>query len=105
MKKITALILVFVCVFSLVACSGSPVIISIRDRVEEEGFSTLTSLEFFYEDENTKYYFPVIKSQFIIVTYLNGDSEDIVTALEAGRATIADLDRFGIKYCTEPKKE
>ena len=101
MKKITALILVFVCVFSLVACSGSPVIISIR----QEDIGSEQAIEIFYEDENAKYYFPTPRSNFIIVTYLNGDSEDILTALEAGRATIADLDRFGIEYYTEPKKK
>ena len=39
-----------------------------------------------------------------MVTYNNGNSEDIVTALNAGRATIADLDEFGIEYHTEPKQ-
>jgi hypothetical protein len=39
-----------------------------------------------------------------MVVYNNGNSEDIVTALNAGRATIADLDKFGIEYHTEPKR-
>lgn len=38
-----------------------------------------------------------------MVTYNNGNSEDIVTALNAGRATIADLDQFAIEYHAEPK--
>ena len=61
-------------------------------------------LEPFYEDENAVYSFPYPISTFIIVTYLNGESEDIITALESGRATISDLDKFGIDYYTEPKK-
>lgn len=103
MKKFLAIMLVLVCIFSLVACNGRPIIISISERIPDDvGFAAV--IEFFYEDENNRYYFPYPYSKFIIVTYLNGDSEDIATALKAGRATIADLDRFDIEYKTEPKK-
>lgn len=44
------------------------------------------------------HYFNVIKSHYIVVTYNNDNSEDIVTALNAGRAIIADLDQYGIEY-------
>ena len=83
---------------------GTRFIIEIRDRTEEEELVCTEAEELFYEDETTEYYFNVIKSHYIIVTYNNGNSEDIVTALNAGRATIADLDEFGIEYHTEPKK-
>lgn len=83
---------------------GTRFIIEIRDRTEEEELVCAEAEELFYEDETTEYYFNVIKSHYIIVTYNNGNSEDIVTALNAGRATIADLDEFGIEYHTEPKK-
>lgn len=102
MKKITALVLVIICVFSLAACTGRSTIVSIRydkDNLE------MQMLERFYYDEENIYYFPTMRSMYIIVTYLNGDSEDIVTALKAGRATIADLDRFGIEYKTKPKEK
>ena len=83
---------------------GTRFIIEIRDRTEEEELDCAEAVELFYEDETTEYYFNVIKSHYIIVTYNNGNSEDIVTALNAGRATIADLDEFGIEYHTEPKQ-
>ena len=83
---------------------GKRFIIQIRDRAAEEQLPCTEAEELFYEDESAKYYFNVIKSRYIEVTYNNGNSEDIITALNAGRATIADLDEFGIEYHTEPKK-
>lgn len=83
---------------------GTRFIIEIRDRAEEEHLVCDEAEELFYEDETTEYYFNVIKSHYIIVTYNDCSSEDIVTALNAGRATIADLEKFGIEYHTESKK-
>ena len=83
---------------------GTRFIIEIRDRAKEEQLVCAEAEELFYEDETNRYYFNVIKSHYIMVTYNNGNSEDIVTALNAGRATIADLDEFGIEYHTEPKQ-
>ena len=83
---------------------GTRFIIEIRDRTEYEPLECAEATELFYEDETTYYWFNVIKSHYIMVTYNNGNSEDIVTALNAGRATIADLDEFGIEYHTEPKQ-
>lgn len=83
---------------------GKRFIIEIRDIAEEEQLDCAEAFELFYEDETNRYYFNVVKSQYIFVTYNNSNSEDIVTALNAGRATIADLDEFGIEYHTEPKK-
>ncbi|MBE6963358.1 MAG: hypothetical protein E7443_01985 [Ruminococcaceae bacterium] len=80
-------------------------IVEIRDRAKEENLPCDAAIEKFYEDETTEYYFNVIKSPYIIVTYNNGNSEDIVTALNEGRATIADLDRFSIQYWSEPKED
>lgn len=78
-------------------------VVEIRDRAKEENLPCDTALEKFYEDESNEYYFSVIKSQYVVVTYNNGSSEDITTALTAGRVVIADLDEFGIEYHTEPK--
>ena len=83
---------------------GTRFIIEIRDRAVEEQLNCAEAEELFYEDETNRYYFNVIKSHYIMVTYNNGNSEDIVTALNAGRATIADLDEFDIEYHTEPKQ-
>jgi hypothetical protein len=81
---------------------GTRFIVEIHDRAKEEQLACAEAEELFYEDETNRYYFNVIKSHYIMVTYNNGNSEDIVTALNAGRATIADLDEFGIEYHTEP---
>ena len=48
-------------------------------------------------------HFNVIKSHYVIVTYNDANSEDIITALNSGRATIADLDEFDIEYTKKPK--
>lgn len=61
------------------------------------------ALEKFYEDEENEYRFPAIMSPWIIVHYSNGTTENIVDALKAGRATLADLTRFGFSYYTDPK--
>ncbi len=73
-------------------------IVKIVDRTKEESIPCDTAMEMFYYDGYTRYYFPAIKSQYVEVRYSNGASEDIVTALNAGRATIKDLDRFEIEY-------
>ena len=99
MKKLLAFLLVIVCIFSLVACSGKPIIVSIRDT--SENYFIEQAVQHFYSEDGINYYFSDMRAHHIIVTYLNGKSEDIITALEAGRATIADLDRFGIKYFTD----
>ena len=83
---------------------GTRFIIEIRDRTEYEPLECAEATELFYEDETNRYYFSAIKSHYIMVIYNNGNSEDIVTALNAGRATIADLDEFDIEYHTEPKQ-
>ena len=79
-------------------------IVEIRDRAKEEQLPCDDAEEMFYADETKEYYFGSIKSHYIIVNYNNGNSEDIVTALNAGRATIEDLDKFEIGYFTEFKK-
>lgn len=61
------------------------------------------ALEPIYEDNTAVYSLSCIKSHYIIVHYADGSQEDIKTALSAGRATIADLDRFGIGYYREAK--
>lgn len=80
-------------------------IIDICDRTETENISCDTAFEKFYEDQKNKYYFNVIKSQYITVTYNNGDKENIVAAINSGRATLKDLDNFGIKYYAQAKTD
>ena len=81
-----------------------PVIVSIEDRTVTEQLPTDDAVEVFYEDAEYEYSFASIRSHLVTVTYNNGTSEDIKTALEAGRAAIQDLDTFGIHYYVEPKQ-
>lgn len=99
MKKLLAFLLVVACVFSLVACNGKPIIVSIQ----QTGESALQTVEYFHEDEHYRYYFPTARSCFIVITYLNGKSKTFATAFPAGRVNIDDLQRFGIKFGVELK--
>ena len=78
-------------------------IVEIRDREKEEHLDCAEAEELFFEDDEYEYYFNVIKSHYVIVTYNDANSEDIITALNSGRATIADLDEFDIEYTKKPK--
>ena len=78
-------------------------IINIIDPTKDEEFSYPEAVEKFFEDENNEYFFSGIYSQYVIVYYADGTQEDIVTALNSGRATISDLDRFDIRYRAESK--
>ena len=78
-------------------------IIDIIDPTKKKGFSYDTAMEKFFEDEMYDYFFGGIYSQHVIVHYADGTTEDIVTALNSGKASIADLNRFGIPYWAEPK--
>ena len=80
------------------------VIVKITDHAKEENIPCDTALEKFYADEKYEYYFGVIKSQHVKVTYSDGTTENIVTALNAGRVTIEALDAFNIEYYTKAKK-
>lgn len=80
-------------------------IVNIVDRTETEQLDFATAQELFFEDADNRYYFPHIISQYVIVQYADGTSEDIVSALETGKVVVKDLDRFGIDYITEPKME
>ena len=73
-------------------------IVNIVDRTKTEGFPYDMAEEKFFEDGDNEYYFSGIYSHYVIVHYEDGSQEGIVTALNAGRATIADLDKFEVDY-------
>ena len=58
----------------------------------------LDALEYFYSDDTYLYCFPSIRSNVVIVYYLDGTEQPIREALAAGTVTIRDLDWFGIEY-------
>ncbi len=76
----------------------------IYDIAKRDNIPCDTGMEEFWKDGENTYYFSCIKSQYIKVVYWDGTSEDIVTALNNGHATIADLDRFQIEYYVKPHK-
>lgn len=54
--------------------------------------------EVIYEDEMYYYTLANIESQYYIVTYANGETQNIKEALAEGRITPADLDAHGVHY-------
>lgn len=82
----------------------TPKIKTIYDVAKLDNIPCDTALEFFWEDRENSYYFPCIKSQYIKVVYQDGTSEDIVTALKAGNATIRDLDQYDIEFYVKSKE-
>ncbi|MBR3693305.1 MAG: hypothetical protein IKL88_02145, partial [Erysipelotrichales bacterium] len=79
-------------------------IVDIVDRTKVEPDLTYnTALEYICEDDMYQYYFYNMISQYVIVTYEDGTQEDILTAIENGRATIDDLDHYGISYYAQSK--
>ena len=71
------------------------VIVDYRDT---HGFADC-GYDVFYKDEEYYYYLPYSRmSEYVIVEYSDGTTQNIKEALEAGNITIADLDRFNIEY-------
>lgn len=111
MKKFFALLLVLVCILSLAACSNQQEIKDEPKEKEADGYEIVSierreggstqALEYFHKSNGVSYYFTSGISHLVIVTYRNGESENIVEALNAGRAVITDLDKYGIKYYRE----
>lgn len=56
------------------------------------------AIELFWREGDIAYYFPMIESERVTVHYSDGSSENIIDALKGGRASLADLDRFGVYY-------
>lgn len=73
--------------------------------VDKRGEKTMwgESLDTFYIDENYEYAFSnTDMHKYIIVEYEDGTSQNVKEAIEAGKITIADLDRFNIEYYLLP---
>lgn len=79
-------------------------ILEIQDNTRQGNYTCPMALEKIYEDIMNEYYFNCIKSSDIIVKYVSGYQENIVTALTNGHVTLHDLDMYGIKYITRQKE-
>lgn len=75
----------------------------IEDPTKSPEFFYDEAMEKFYEDQANEYYLPGIYSAYVTVHYSDGSEENIVTALNSGKVTLADLDRYGIQYYSESK--
>lgn len=75
------------------------VIIDKRD--ERWGWSE--TIDEFFEDDRWIYFFTdTPMSEYVIVEYSDGTSQNVKEAFADGNITIADLDRFGIEYMKKP---
>lgn len=68
-------------------------------------FACAQALDNFYEDNEYKYYYTCIKSQYIIVEYKNEIEETVKSALKNGHIKITDLDKYNINYLKEEKQK
>jgi hypothetical protein len=78
------------------------VIRSIESKVSPD-MSFPAVLEKFYEDDNYEYYFGYPVSSYIVVTYTDNTSQNIVDALRDGYIEIEDLDKYNIIYFREER--
>ena len=78
---------------------------TIIDHADRDGLGTPETLESFYSDENYVYYFPSIRSRYVIVYFKDGTEKAVKDALRDGSAIIKDLDYFGISYYAKEPTE
>lgn len=76
----------------------------IDESYDIKNFICAQALEPFYSDDNYTYYFGCIKSSYIKVIYEDDTEDSIQNALENGRITIKDLDKYNIGYGKEEKE-
>ena len=116
MKMISAFVLALTMVFALSGCQRdakepsdkSGPIVNIVDLTETEegpGIDLGMGPSAFWMENDTVYYFGETKVSVVIVYYKDGSHENIASALKAGRATIADLDKYGIVYYTREARD
>ena len=74
---------------------------SITDNIGSMGLPDVE--EPFFEDERYIYIFGNPISQYVIVEYTDGSTENVKEALENGHIHITDLDKYSIHYFAEPK--
>lgn len=81
------------------------VITNIIDKTkEDENFKCSNNKEILFVDDKNIYYFPCPKSEFIVVEYDDGTSENIKEAVSKGIILMSDLEKFKIDYLVEKKE-
>ena len=91
--------------YSIKYNSEPKLIQTIIDHADRDGLGTPEALESFYSDENYVYYFPSIRSHYVIVYFKDGTEKTVKDALRDGSAIIKDLDYFGISYYAKEPTE
>ncbi|MBQ7246782.1 MAG: hypothetical protein IJS22_01630 [Lachnospiraceae bacterium] len=79
-----------------------------KKEISEISFTTDafdTVVEPFWEDEEYVYSFGGIMSPYCRVTYIGGEAEALKDALSSRHIDITDLDRFGISYYKDKKRD
>ncbi len=75
---------------------------SIVDKTIEENIPTDQALEYIYSDSNYDYFFPSIRSQYVIVTFNDSTQKTAKEALLNKEIKISDLDYYVIDYIKTP---
>ena len=101
-KEAYFLLLILFCMLFLFGCKtntdSEPYAVKIVDRTKTEDIGTCDELEIFWKDDTYYYYFPSIKSKYVIVNMSNGKKIPVKEALAQGIITISDLDAYDIHY-------
>lgn len=87
--------------YAFYVSSNSIYVMSVKeivDRTVTEGIATDDAEQPFYIDEDYIYSFPSMRSEYVIVTFDNGDKMTVQHALSQGLLSISILDKWDIKY-------
>ena len=72
---------------------------TIVDKRDEQNGCWAEALDEFFEDDNFIYAFSATPmSEYVIVEYSDGTTQNVKEAFADGNITLADLDKFGITY-------
>ncbi len=78
-------------------------VVEIIDIAKRDNIDCDDALQQFYSDAEYNYFYPSIKSEYVVVKYSDNTEETVENALKNGKITISDLDRFEINYFKEKK--
>lgn len=80
-------------------------VVNITDRTVTENIPTDQAMELFCENEKFEYYFPSMRSEYVIATMYDGRQMLLTEALEKGYIAPYDLDSFDFEYIRKVKHE
>lgn len=99
---ISVILVLFIPIFSVLKKDNNTKSITIIDKTKTE-FACSDTLEYFYQDEKYIYYFPCLKSHYVIVKYPDGSEENVEYALNSKHITIEDLILNDIEFYKKEK--